>query len=140
MYKILALFTGSAITLLVLSNAIMSASVGNPLAIVLNHVIGLFCAVILLVSTATKPKSLKNINIVYLLSGVTGFFTVLFANISFMELGATITLMIMMTGQIIASSTIDHFGILGMEKYPFSKYKLLGIFLMLLGVSLIILG
>ncbi len=138
MYKTYSFITGAIIAVMLLSNSLMMKAVGNVSAILAIHIIGFIGAIVLTLVTKTKPKSLKNIPIIYLLGGFTGYFTVFIANIAFSTLGATITLMLSMFGQIVTSTVIDHYGLLGMERFPFRKSKLIGMALMICGVALIV--
>ncbi len=140
MNKTYAFFTGIVIAVMLLVNSIMTKAVGNFAGIVMIHLVGLIGAALILLLTKTEIKSLKGISFVYLFGGTTGFFTVYFANLSFINLGATLTLMLTMFGQILMSTIVDHYGLLGMEKFPFNKWKLSGIALMIIGVVLIVLG
>ncbi len=140
MYKTYSFIIGAVIAVMILSNTIMMKAIGNFAALVLINVIGLISALILMLYKKSYPLKLKGIPWFYLVGGLTGCLTVFMSNISFVTLGATLTLMLATFGQIVTSSTIDHFGLLGMEKYPFRKSKLIGIAFMLLGVILIILG
>ncbi len=138
MYKTYSLLTGMIVSVMILSNALLVKAVGNFTGTLLIHFIGLLFAILIFLVTKTKFKSLKGIPLIYLLGGATGYLTVYFANVSFIELGATITLMLSMFGQIITSTLIDHYGFLDMNRYPFRKAKLIGLALMLGGVALIV--
>lgn len=138
MYKPLALANGAIIALMILSNALMVEVLGNNTAVLLNHIIGLMTALAFLLVTKTSWQSLKGIPVFYLLAGLTGLMTVYLSNIAFIALGATITLMLSMFGRLVTSSIIDHFGLMGMTRYPFKAMKLIGLGLMSLGVLCIV--
>jgi len=140
MYKLLAAFNGMLIAFMVLSNGIMVEYFGNTPAVLANHFIGLIVIASILVVTKEKWISLKGIPLFYLLGGVTGIATVYYTNLSFLALGATITLMLSMVGRIVTSTVIDHFGLMGMAKHPFYPQKIIGLFLMLIGLVLIIIS
>ncbi len=140
MYKSLALGNGALIALMILSNGLMVEILGNTPATVINHIIGLTAALIFFIVTGSRWTSLKGIPIFYLLAGVTGLMTVYMANIAFLALGATITLMLSMFGRLVASSVIDHYGLMGMKQYPFEPLKFVGLGLMTLGVVFIVIG
>ena len=139
MYKPLALTNGAIIAIMILSNAMMVEVLGNTPSVFLNHIIGLSTALIVLLVTKTQWHSIKGIPIFYLLAGITGLMTVYLSNIAFLALGATITLMLSMFGRLVTSSIIDHFGLMGMTRYPFKPMKLIGLGLMSIGVLLIVL-
>ncbi len=140
MYKTYAFLTGIVISIMLLSNAIMTRTVGNFTGILLIHIIGFMGSIVLFLASRAKIASLKGIALIYLFGGTTGYMTVYFSNLAFITLGATLTLMLSMFGQIATSTIVDHYGILGMEKFPFKKEKFIGLTLMLIGVALIVLG
>lgn len=140
MYKPLALTNGAIIAIMILSNALMVEVLGNTASVLLNHIIGLSIALLVLLITKTNWHSIKGIPIFYLLAGITGLLTVYLSNIAFIALGATITLMLSMFGRLVTSSIIDHFGLMGMTRYPFKPMKLIGLGLMSIGVLLIVLN
>ncbi len=140
MYKSLSLGNGALIALMILSNGLMVEILGNTPATVINHILGLTAALIFFIVTGSRWTSLKGIPIFYLLAGVTGLMTLYMSNIAFLALGATITLMLSMFGRLVASSVIDHYGLMGMKKYPFKPLKFVGLGLMTLGVVLIVIG
>lgn len=140
MYKSLALINGAVIAIMILSNGIMVEVLGNTNSVMINHAIGLITALIFFRFTKNKWQSLKGIPVFYLTAGLTGLMTVYLSNISFLALGATITLMLSMFGRLVTSSLIDHFGLMGMKKYHFKRAKFIGLGLMTLGVILIVIG
>lgn len=140
MYKSLALTNGAVIAIMILSNAIMVEVLGNTTSVLINHIIGLSAAIVFFALTRSKWQSLRGIPVFYLTAGLTGLMTVYLSNIAFLALGATITLMLSMFGRLITSSVVDHFGLMGMEKYPFKPAKFIGLGIMTLGVILIVLG
>ena len=140
MYKSLALGNGALIALMILSNGLMVEVLGNTPATVINHILGLTAALIFFFATGSRWQSIRGIPVFYLLAGITGLMTVYMSNIAFLALGATITLMLSMFGRLVASSIIDHYGLMGMKQYPFKPFKLVGLGLMTLGVVFIIIG
>lgn len=140
MYKSIAMFNGGLIALMILSNGLMVQVLGNEPAVMLNHIIGLLAALIFFSFTKAKWASLKGIPVFYLMAGVTGLATVYLSNIAFLAIGATLTLMLSMFGRIVASSIIDHFGLMGMKQYSFKPIKGIGLLLMGVGVIFIVLG
>ena len=140
MYKPIAMFAGALVALMILSNSFIVSAFGNESAVFVSHTVGLVTALIFFALTGSRWQSLKGIPIFYLLAGITGLATVYLSNLSFMALGATLTLVLSMFGQIVTSSVIDHFGLMGMRRYPFKTLKILGLLLMALGVFFIVFG
>lgn len=138
MYKSLAAISGMLVAIMVLANGILTEYIGNTPSVVFVNAIGLIAMLVIIIATKEQWRTLKGINFFYILGGVTGIVTVYATNVSFLALGATVTLMISMFGRIITSSIIDHFGLLGMDKYPFKPAKLIGISIMTIGLILIV--
>lgn len=134
MFKILATFDGVLIALMVAFNGLLANRIGNHKALIVIHFIGLLGAAILLIGSRTRLKKLGGLPIYFLTAGALGIFNVLFNNLCFLALGATITLSLNLLGQLIASMIIDHFGLLGLEINPINKTKLVGIGIMALGI------
>jgi len=138
MYKSLAAITGMLVAVMILGNGILTEYIGNTSSVVFVNGTGLICMIIIILVTKEKWKSIKGVHLFYLFGGVTGIITVYTTNISFLALGATVTLMVSMIGRIAISTVIDHFGLMGMEKYPFKPVKLVGLSIMAVGLILII--
>jgi len=139
MYKSLATFTGMLVAIMVLANGILTEYIGNTPSVVFVNGTGFICMTLIVLITKEKWKSIKGIHFFYLLGGVTGIVTVYATNASFIALGATVTLMVSMIGRIVTSTIIDHFGFMGMDKYPFKPIKLVGLTIMTIGLILIVL-
>lgn len=60
---------------------------------------------------------------------------VLFNNLCFNKLGASLTLSLGLLGQSVAAVIIDHFGLFGMEKHKFQSGKITGFVLIFLGIA-----
>ena len=138
MYKTLAAFAGMLVAIMVLANGILTEYIGNTPAVLFVNGTGLICMILIVLITKEQWKSIKGIHLFYLFGGVTGIVTVYATNISFLALGATVTLMVSMIGRIVTSTIIDHFGLMGMDKYPFKPVKLIGLSIMAIGLILII--
>ncbi len=140
MYKTYSFLVGVMLAFMTLSYSILTSATGNFAGFVIAHVVGLGGSLLVFLATKTKYTRLKGIPFIFLFGGFTGYFSVFFINICFQELGATLTLILSMCGQILASTLIDHFGLLGMEQFPFDKKKLIGISFMLAGIALIVIN
>ncbi|MGK3945706.1 DMT family transporter, partial [Streptomyces caeruleatus] len=58
--------------------------------------------------------------------------------VSISKIGALVTFVLVVLGQIITSAIIDHFGLLGMEINPINLLKITSILIILVGVFLLI--
>jgi transporter family-2 protein len=57
--------------------------------------------------------------------------------IATLKIGATLTLALTFAGQMMAALFLDHFGVIGLAKYPASPARIAGVVIVLLGVSLV---
>jgi bacterial/archaeal transporter family-2 protein len=69
--------------------------------------------------------------------GLLGAFYVVATIILIPRIGAASTVAFILTGQILASVLIDHFGLLGVQIQPVNLYKLIGVSLIIIGVILV---
>jgi transporter family-2 protein len=53
------------------------------------------------------------------------------------RIGAALAIALTITGQMIAALFLDHYGAIGLEKYPASPTRIAGVVLVILGVSLV---
>ena len=134
MFKFLAALDGILIALMVAFNGLLATSIGNDNALIVIHFVGFLGTIILLLGSRTKLKKYKGLPFYLLTAGALGIFNVLFNNLSFSALGATLTLSLNLLGQLIASMMIDHLGLLGLTRNPINKTKLIGIGIMCLGI------
>ncbi|MBB6479235.1 DMT family transporter [Spirochaeta isovalerica] len=132
MYKAAASLVGVFIAFMVISNGILSSHIGNLLSLPVIHLSGLLMVSIILLISGEK-KSREKVPFYLNTGGLFGVLLVLFNNYCFDQLGASLTLSLGIIGQTIASMIADSTGFLGMEKYPFKKRKLTGLFFLLAG-------
>ena len=119
---------------MVVFNGLLASKTGNSQSLIIIHVVGLLGTTLLLIASRNKLKSIRGIPLYLFIAGALGIFNVLFNNISFLKLGATLTLCLNLLGQLIASMIIDHFGLLGQQVNKINSTKLLGIAIMILGI------
>ncbi|MNM77497.1 MULTISPECIES: DMT family transporter [Clostridium] len=134
MYKIYSALIGILITIMIVFNGKLSSSLGNYTAIIIIHLTGLIAMIIWVIVKKQKISFDKNIPLYIYSAGLIGIFTVLFTNMSFNYLGASLTLSLGLLGQSVASILIDHYGFLGAEVVKFNKQKLIGLIAISLGI------
>lgn len=69
--------------------------------------------------------------------GIFGVIYIVLAIILIPRLGAATVLALIVTGQLLASITIDHFGLFGVPQQPADLYRIIGALMLLGGVVLI---
>ena len=121
--KIISIFIGALITIMIALNGILSQYLGNYVSSVIIHLLGLIGMIFILIVTKTKIKYRNNLRWYFYSAGIIGVFTVIFNNISFAALGVSLTVSLGLLGQSLSSLVIDHFGLLGMNKALFESKK-----------------
>jgi bacterial/archaeal transporter family-2 protein len=136
MYNLLSLLIGAIIAVMVAINGELSGSLGNYFSLIIIHLLGFL--VILGIMVFKKIKlSFRNGLPLYLYSaGAISVFTVMFNNLSYAALGVSLPIALGLLGQIITSLAFDHYGILGMPKIRFKKKKIVGLLIIVIGISI----
>lgn len=134
MYNFLSFFTGILITIMISLNGILSNNIGNYSSTFIIHIVGFILLTLIFILKRYKIKFSKNIPLILYSAGVMGVFTVLFNNLSFSALGASLTISLGLLGQTISSLIIDSFGLIKMKKVEFQKKKIFGVSLIILGI------
>lgn len=140
MYKLSASFIGVLIALMVTFNGILAKQIGDYLSILIINLVGLIAISLILIIKNKKINLKKDIPIYFFSGGAIGVIMVFFNNISFNNLGVSLTLSLGLFGQSIAAVIIDHFGLLGMAKHRFNKKKTTGFILIFIGIFIMIIG
>lgn len=139
MYNLLALFNGLLICIMILLNGTLAEQIGLYYALLIINSLSFF---IVLIITLAKKISLKEILTLpkYLyFAGVFGLVNITLNNVSFINLGATLTVGLVLYGQFLSSLIVDFGGFFGMKKQSFHPKKLIGITIMSLGILVMIL-
>lgn len=134
MYRLYSALIGVLITIMILFNGVLSQRLGNYSSTVVIHLLGFLAISFILFIKNIKISISKDIPIYLYSGGILGVFTILFNNISFNYLGASLTLALGLLGQSISSLVIDHYGWLGMKVTKFKKEKLLGLIIISIGI------
>lgn len=134
MYKLYSVFIGVLISLMIMFNGVLSQNLGNYPAAAIIHFLGLIIISIVLTVKGIRINLCRDIPLYLYIGGFLGVFTILFNNIGFSHLGASLTLALGLLGQTIASIVIDHYGLLGMEVVKFRKEKLAGLIAISIGI------
>jgi transporter family-2 protein len=137
MYYLLALLTGALITVMVALNGQLTDTHGLYSASVIIHVVGLAAVSFLLLIKRESPftKSGGPIPRYLYLGGAVGVITVLLTNSAFGNISVSAILALGLFGQSLMGIAVDQYGLFGMGKHPFDRFKLAGLSLMLLGIG-----
>ena len=142
--SLIAVFSGVLLTLMIMSNSYLSTFTSPLQASWLTHGIGSMVAVLIWLVVKKrfgKGKPAKKIPHWSYLGGIPGAFTVLLAAITVNSpLSLSGSIVLMLTGQIVAGLLIDHMGLLGLAQRKIAKKDYLTVLFLLLGSTLIIMG
>ncbi|WP_066894992.1 DMT family transporter [Clostridium nigeriense] len=136
MYNFLSLLTGILITIMISFNGILSNYIGNYSSTFVIHLVGIIILSFIFLIKKYKIKVSPNISLIFYSAGIIGVFTVLLNNLSFTNLGASLTISLGLLGQTISSLIIDSFGLIKMRRIKFEKRKLLGISMIMVGITI----
>ena len=127
MYTILSFFAGVIGAVTVMQCGQMAAFHGDYSSSVVTHVVGLLAAMIAFSGKAKSLPEKKPVAPWMFLGGVIGVGTVVLNNMAFAGVGVTAIVGLGLLGQSVTSLVIDQFGLLGAQRNPFRKSRLLGI-------------
>ncbi|PRR77098.1 hypothetical protein CLLI_26160 [Clostridium liquoris] len=138
MYKLSAVIIGILIAIMVTINGALSKGIGDYKAVLIIHIVGLIAVSLVLILRKEKLKFNEKLPAYLFSGGAIGVFVVLFNNIAFNKLGASLTLSLGLFGQLIMSGIIDHFGLFHMKVSKFKSKKIVGFFMIFLGIIVMV--
>ncbi|MDO5291455.1 MAG: DMT family transporter [bacterium] len=136
----LSLLTGALISFMVFLNGTLSSATGNYASTVIIHFVGLLGIIVVMFFTKSKLTNLKGVPFYLYFGGFVGILTVLFNNVGYTHLGASLTLALSLFGQSVSSIIIDHFGLFGLPVIRFNHKKTVGLLIISIGIFLMTLS
>ncbi|MDD7795305.1 DMT family transporter [Clostridium sp. 'White wine YQ'] len=134
MNNLYATLFGILASIMILFNGTLGNLTGNYTSSVIIHLVGLISICIILLVNKAKFKLQKSTPLYLYCAGVIGVFTVLFNNVSVLNLGVALTLALGLLGQSLTSIIFDHFGFMGTNVVKFEKKKIIGFIIIALGI------
>lgn len=131
---IISILIGAMVSLMCMFNGTLSDAYGYYTSSIIIHVVGLILMIAIILINKTKISIKKGIPIYLYSAGAVGVFTVVFTNISFLKLGASLTIAIGLLGQSVISLIVDHLGLLGAKENKFNRKKLIGLSIIIIGI------
>lgn len=131
---------GGLIALQAPINANLGRATGSFPAALVSFLVGttVLAAIVVLSGDAGRLASALDVRWYYLLGGLLGAAYVTAALVTVKEIGAGGVAAATITGQLVASVTLDRLGAFGLEQVPLTWGRLLGIALLLSGTYLIV--
>mgnify|MGYP003648699119 FL=1 len=136
---IAVVFGGAATALQAPTNAKMMTAVGSPVnAAFVSFAVGTAALGILAVVLQTRPDMVASRNLPWYawIGGLYGAIFVVAAAWGVPKLGVATTITLMVTGQLLLSLVLDHFGVMGVPKQPLNLGRVAGVAMVLAGVLL----
>ncbi len=86
----------------------------------------------------TKEK--RSLPIYFYLTGLLGAIIIVLNNVTFKALGVSITVALMLLGQLLAALIVDSFGLFNMKRVSTGREKIPGLFIIIIGIIVIMLN
>jgi transporter family-2 protein len=135
---VLAAGVGFAISTQIAINSQLRQYLNSPIqAAFFSFLVGTLClAVLFLTEAATRPsmQQLSQIPLWLWVGGLLGVYGVSISLYTAPKLGFLTFTGLVLFGQIVMSMSLDHFGLLGVEKHPLNWQRILGAFFIAIGV------
>lgn len=140
-YLLAALTGGAFIPVQVALNTLLRRYVGEPMQVTfISYLAGTLTALfICFIARYPPPTStaLAQTSWWMWMGGCLGTLYVWSTIIATLRIGATLTLALTFAGQMLAALFLDHYGAIGLAKYPASPTRIAGVVIVFLGVSLV---
>lgn len=140
-YLIAALIGGAVLPIQVAINALLKGYIGQPMQVTfISYFAGAIASlVICLFARYPIPASASIAQTSWWMwfGGCLGTLYVWSTIFATPRIGAGLTLGLTIAGQMIMALFLDHFGALGLTKYPASPLRIMGVMLVIIGVSMV---
>jgi bacterial/archaeal transporter family-2 protein len=140
-YLLAALTGGAFIPVQVALNTLLRRYVGAPMQVTfVSYLAGMLTALfICFIARYPLPTTTALFQTSWWMwmGGCLGTLYVWSTIIATLKIGATLTLALTFAGQMVAALFLDHFGAIGLTKYPASPVRIAGVVIVFVGVSLV---
>lgn len=140
-YLLAALVGGAFIPVQVALNTLLRRYVGEPMQVTLiSYLAGTLTALLIcFIARYPLPTSTALTQTSWWMwtGGCLGTLYVWSTIVATLRIGATLTLALTFAGQMVAALFLDHYGAIGLAKYPASPTRIAGVVIVFLGVSLV---
>lgn len=136
--NIVMLIAGIGIPIMAMLNADLGSRINNPIAASVLLFFIAFCGSSLLLVITKKPiiNFINEVPPINYIGGIIIAFYVLAATFIAPKIGLGNTIFLVLFGQILSSTIIDHFGAFGALQTPMSLTRFIGLILMIVGITL----
>lgn len=140
-YSLIMLLAGIGIPTMAALNGGLSGKLLSPtLATTISLAVGFTAAVVYLLATEGVPSKLylTDTPVFFYLGGLCVVFYIISVTWIAPRFGVSNAISFALLGQLIAMSTIDHFGLLGVQQYTLNTQRIIGLALMVAGVFMVL--
>lgn len=138
---LLAVVAGMSVVVQQVLNANLKAALNSAAwAGLVSYVVGTLCMALLIAALRDPVPSVGMVLRIPWWAWSGGMFGAIFIGLSIYlvpQIGAATFIALLITGQMVASITLDHFGVLGLAVRPIDLSRLIGVALLIAGVVLI---
>ena len=139
---LLTIAAGAGLVVQTAMNAGLGNALGRPiLGTAMNFVVGLGALLLFILATRTPMPTREMVGSApawVWFGGLMGALYVATVTVAGPRLGAVAILALSVTGQLVASVVVDHFGLLGFPQQPVALVKIIGVLLVCAGVALVL--
>lgn len=140
-FMLAALAGGMVLPIQVALNALLRRSVGQPMQVTfISYAVGAMASLLICLAARYPLPTMANLagtSWWMWCAGCLGTIYVWSTIFATPQIGAALALSLTVAGQMLAALAIDHFGLLGLDRYPMGWPRFVGIILMIGGVGLI---
>lgn len=140
MNYMISVITGALLSLMLFLNGTISEIAGNYTATTIIHLTGLIGMIILLIVNKASIKKVKGLPLYVYSAGLIGIITVLFNNLTYSYIGASLTIALGLVGQSIMAVVVDHYGWFDLPIIAFNKKKIIGFVVISIGIFIMTLN
>lgn len=134
MFHFLSIILGIMISMMLTINSQFALMLGNFQSTLIIHLVGLGIMIPVVLLSGEKKRGPKVPSYLYT-AGMIGVLLIFLNNRCFNNIGASLTVSLVILGQTLAGQVIDATGFLGMKKHPFRISKVPGWILILSGAA-----
>jgi bacterial/archaeal transporter family-2 protein len=136
-----AFVAGAFISIQAGSNTQLKKAFGDPMpAVVVNYLLGVTSVLLYSLATRVSIPTLQQASHAPWWSWLGGVFGVLYGLAAVMlgsQMGAGTLMALVVSGQLVCSVVLDHFGWIGFDPHPAGVWRIMGCILMMAGLALI---
>lgn len=140
MTNILAIIIGFLITIVATLNASLSGYIGMAFSMVTLHLGAAILCFIFVLRDKNGFSIKSDLPLYFYFGGSIGFFVSYLNAICMMKIGASLTIAIIIFGQMVSSCLIDNYGLFHMPVRKFNKQKMGGFIIITIGIVLMYFG